>query len=145
MADTSYLKKVVEPYVRNELAREYGVPFRPEKVRLVSGGFHGFDAVSKDGQIIAAIKSASGKTVRGKNPSGKIKDAVAELYFLTLVSATTRILVLTNPEFHSILLRELKGRLARGLSLKLIPLPEEIQQQVEKVQSLASQEVSGAL
>lgn len=143
MVDTSYLRRVVESYVREELGREYEVPFIPRTMTLTTGGTHEFDAVSEDGQIVAAIKSASGKTARGKNPSGKIKDSLAELYFLSLVQAGSRLLVLTNPEFHSILSRELQRRLAPGLELKLVSLPDQIQKEVERIQSLASREVSG--
>ena len=133
----------MESYVRKELGHEYGVNFIPRTMTLTTGGTHEFDAVSEDGQIVAAIKSASGKTARGKNPSGKIKDSLAELYFLSLVQAGSRLLVLTNSEFHSILSRQLQARLAPGISLKLVPLPDEIQKEVERVQSLASREVSG--
>ena len=87
MADTSYLKMVVEDYVRETLAKKFGSRFRSRVLTLQTGGHHEFDAVSEDGQIVAAIKSASGKTSGGKNPSGKVQGVEAELYYLTLVSA----------------------------------------------------------
>ena len=142
MADTTYLKRVVEPFVREALAKEYGQRFVSRVLRLSSGGTHEFDAVSNDGRIVASIKSASGNTARGRIPSGKIKDSIAELYFLCLVSAPMRVLVLTSPEFYKILSRKLVGRLADGLSLRLVSLPQEIQDQVERIQRVASEEVS---
>lgn len=99
MADTSFLRNQVEEYVRSELSREFGVPFRPDMVELVIGGTHEFDAVSPDLRIVAAIKTAGGKTRNKKNPSGKIKDVEAELYYLTLVPAEVRLLVVTSREF----------------------------------------------
>jgi hypothetical protein len=142
MADTRLMKQEVESYVRNYLSGKFGVPFAPRKVKLVTGGLHEFDAVSEDGRIVAAIKSAGGKTVGGKNPSGKIKAAIAELYFLTLVEAPKRFLILTSPAFLDILSRELEGRLAKGVDLKLVELPLTLQQKVSKVQAIASYEVS---
>jgi hypothetical protein len=53
-----------------------------------------------------------------------------------------RVLVLTSPEFYKILSRKLVGRLADGLSLRLVSLPQEIQDQVERIQRVASEEVS---
>jgi hypothetical protein len=142
MADTTYLKRVVECFVRDALTREFGTRFESRFLPLSTGGTHEFDAVSEDGRIVASIKSASGKTAGGKNPSGKIKDSIAELYFLSLATAPIRMLVLTSPEFHAIMSGVLAGRLAAGLSLKLVPLPQDIQERVEHVQKAASQEVS---
>ena len=111
-------------------------------MNLTTGGTHEFDAVSYDKKIVAAIKTAGGMTIRKKNPSGKIKDSLSELYFLTLVQAPKKMLFLTSAEFHGILSNFLKGRLAPGLELKSIQLPVEIQHQVEKIQQKASSEVS---
>jgi len=143
MADTTFLKKVVEPYVRKILAKEYAISFESKVLTLHSGGTHEFDAVSADLRIIGAIKTAGGKTATGRNPSGKIKDALAELYFLTLVSAPTRILILTSPAFYEIMNRFLRGRIAAGLDLKLIELPDDIQKEVKEIKRKASEEVSG--
>ena len=145
MANTTYLRNDVENCVRQELTKEFGVSFKPLDFPLVTGGRHEFDAVSEDGRIVGAIKSASGKTAGGRVPAGKIKDAEAELYYLTLVLAPTRMLVLTNPEFYEIMSTRLRGRLAPGLTLKLVVLPEEIQQRVTNVQKTASDEVSSKL
>jgi hypothetical protein len=79
MANTSLLRREVEDYVRDVLAKRHDQHFKPRRLRLRSGGAHEFDAVSADGQIIVSIKSASGLTAGGKDPSGKIKDGIAEL------------------------------------------------------------------
>lgn len=142
MADTTYLKRVVERTVRDALAKEFGTRFQPRVLALTTGGTHEFDAVSEDGRIVASIKAASGKTARGKNPSGKIKDSIAELYFLSLADAPIRMLVLTSPEFHAIMSRVLAGRLADGLSVKLVPLPQDVQERAEGIYRAASEEVS---
>jgi hypothetical protein len=142
MADTTPLKRLVEPYVREVLEREYGCPFRSRRLTLSTGGSHEFDAVSDDGQVVASIKSASGRTSGGKNPSGKVQGAEAELYYLTLAPGRERLLVVTDPEFHEILVGRLVGRLAPGLSLKVIPLSLEILEQVRGVHQEASREMS---
>lgn len=143
MADTTYLKYAVEEYVRGRLAEEYGVPFASRILTLSTGGTHEFDAVSEDGAVVTSIKAAGGKTSGGRLPSGKVKSAVAELYYLCLVPAPTRMLVLVSREFHEILSRCLEGRLAPGIALKLIELPEEMQSEVDRIRRVASLEVGG--
>ena len=49
MVDTTVLKRVVEPFVRRVLAKEFGVRFESRIVALSTGGTHEFDAVSDDG------------------------------------------------------------------------------------------------
>jgi hypothetical protein len=141
MANTRYLTTVVENEVRAFLSARHGVAFMKRPLPLTTGGRHEFDAVSDDRSVIASIKSASGRTAGGKMPSGKIKDCIAELYFLTLVDAPQRILVLTSPEFHALFTRVMAGKIASGITVEHLPLPEEIQAQVDAVQRAASVEV----
>jgi hypothetical protein len=145
VANTSYLRRVVEPYVRQELGRRYSTVFLPKAIGLTSGGQREFNAVSHDGEIIASITTAGGKTVSGRVSSGKVRVAESELYYLTLAAAATRLLVVTSPDFHRLLTKKLDGRLAPGISLELIELPEEMAEQVARVQAEASVEMSPAI
>ena len=77
MADTTYLRRIVETYVRDQLSREFGQTFSARFLSLQPGGRHEFDAVSEDRGVVASIKAASGLTAGGRNPSGKIKDCIA--------------------------------------------------------------------
>lgn len=109
MADTSYLRSAVEGYVRDQLAAEFGQPFSARVLQLQPGGYHEFDAVSDDGSVVASVKSASGLTSGGNIPSGRIKDCLAELYYLSLVDAPIRRLVLTTPAFFAIFTSKTNG------------------------------------
>lgn len=142
MADTSYLRLVVEAYVRDRLAEEFGQPFVAAFLPLTPGGRHEFDAVSADRAVVTSVKSASGLTATGKVPSGKIKDCIAELYYLSLVEAPTRRLVLTTPAFFRIFSRATQGAVASGIEVACIPLPADMQQKVDQVVQAASREVS---
>ena len=144
VANTSYLRRVVEPYVRQELGRRYNTVFLSKVTGLVSGGQREFNAVSHSGDIIASITSAGGKPVSGNVSSGKVRVAESELYYLTLVTAATRLLVVTSPEFFRMLLKKLDGRLAPGISVELIELPEEMAEEVARVRAEASVEMSPA-
>jgi hypothetical protein len=76
MADTRYLKSIVENHVRAWLQDKFGQPFKSTFL-LLSGvqdtaRTHEFDAVSQDGAIVCSIKTASWKTSSKKRGSGKV-------------------------------------------------------------------------
>jgi hypothetical protein len=142
MANTHLLKTRVEPYVREWLAERYSQRFSREFLQLAGcSGFHEFDAVSADKRIVCGIKSSSGVTSGGKNPSGKIASAYQELYFLAGVDADQRLLVLTDKEFYELLSRNMRERLSRDIKLLHCPLTEELVRLVRQVQSEASSEI----
>lgn len=145
MANTSYLTTVVEEAVRAALAERHGVAFAKRRMPLLPGGLHEFDAVAENGSIIASIKAASGRTAGGKVPSGKIKDSIAELYYLSLVQAPRRLLVFTSAEFHEILTRTLRDKIAPGIEVVHIPLPPDVEAEMVRVQQVASVEVTPVL
>ncbi len=142
MANTSYLRYTVEPWVRDQLADRYGQRFAPVVLPLAPGGTHEFDAVSDDRRIVVSIKANSGLTSGGNHPTGKVATCLNEVYFLTLVDADVRLLVLTNPGFHAIFTRATAGQIAPGVGVQLLPLPSELQRTVDGITALASREMS---
>jgi hypothetical protein len=142
VANTSYLRYTVEPWVRDRLGQRYGQDFGPRVLQLEPGGSHEFDAVSNDGRIVASIKANSGLTSGGNHPTGKVATCLNEVYFLTLVNAEERLLVLTNPSFHTIFMRATAGQIARGVKVELLELPSDMQRVVDGVTELASREMS---
>jgi hypothetical protein len=142
MANTHLLKTRVEPFVREWLAVQYGQKFTSEFLQLDGcSGFHEFDAVSADRRIVCGIKSSSGNTSGGRNPSGKIAGAYEELYFLANVDADQRFLVLTDEEFYRLLSEKMREKLTREIRLLHCPLTEELAQLVKKVRTEASSEI----
>jgi hypothetical protein len=144
VADTSFLRRVVEGFVREQMAAEFGQQFAATFLPLRPGGRHEFDAVSSDGRVVASVKAASGLTAGGKVPTGKIKDCLAELYYLSLVDAPIRRLVLTTPAFFTIFTRATAGAVSEGIEIICVPLPADMQLQVDEVVRLASREVTPA-
>lgn len=145
MANTRLLTQEVEHFVREALAQRHGQPFSKRELSLPTGGEHEFDAVSADGMIVASIKSSGGRTASGRHPAGKVNSAVAELYFLSLISAPTRLLILTTPEFYDIFTRTLAGKIVSDIEVILVELPSSLQQRVNDVQQRASLEVTPVL
>jgi hypothetical protein len=144
MANTSYLRREVERYVRQQLEKEFSQPFTAEFLAIAPGGKHEFDAVAADRNVIASIKSASGLTAGGNIPNGKINDCLAELYYLSLTQAPIRRLVLTTPSFFEIFKKRTVGAVAPGIDIVCVPLPANIQAEVDRVVREASREVTPA-
>lgn len=147
MADTTLLKSKIEPHVRSWLASKFGKPFRAEFLPLTGAkgtegklAKHEFDAVSEDRKIVCGIKTASWTTSGGKRGAGKIQGAYAELYFLNLVDAEQKYLLLTDPEFYEKLREDSRGKLASGIELLYCELPDDLKREVEKIRATARSE-----
>jgi hypothetical protein len=145
MVNTRVLTTQVEEHVRNVLSKEFGQNFTKVRLPLSTGGQHEFDAVSRDGTVVASIKSSSGKTASGKHPAGKVDSAIAELYFLSLISAPTKYLVLTSAAFYDIFVKTLDAKIASGIQVRHVQLPDELQELVDGVHREASLEVTPTL
>jgi hypothetical protein len=137
-----YLRREVEAYVRGHLAEEFGQAFSAEVLALRTGGRHEFDAVAADKSVVASIKSSSGLTSGGNMPNGKVNDCLAELYYLTLVDAPIRRLVLTTPAFFDIFTRRTVGAVSVDIEVVCVPLPPDIQAKVNNVVLAASREMT---
>jgi len=147
MAKTTELREV-EVFVRKELEKDYpGHTFTEKSLRLRKKrddtyATHKFDAVSEDNTIVASIKSHSWLTSGGNLPSGKIGQIYQSLYFLSLVDAKTKLLVLTDREAYEGFLTVSNGRVAEDIEIKLCRLSPKLQALVNKVHQKASQEMS---
>jgi hypothetical protein len=144
MADTTALKKQIEPHVQAWLQKQFGVRFRRQTAPLTghgTAGQHQFAAVSEDGKIVASVKSLSGRTTGENLPSAKIDSSYAEIYYLSLVQAEKRLLVLTDPEFYRLFCRKSKGMVVRGVDILLCPLPPELERVKRAVRLAASAEI----
>lgn len=149
VADTNFIKTEVEPFVREQLSQAYNRVFKAEatKLKLTTNGEHEFDAVSQDGAVVASIKSHSGKTKSGRIASGGVLACIAELYYLSLLEAEQRILVLTDEAMYSHLTKSIveKQRLAPGVRIEFIRLSEQLQERMASFKPLAQAEVSPLL
>ncbi|HEV7649657.1 MAG TPA: hypothetical protein VGP26_16045 [Actinophytocola sp.] len=143
MANTRYLTSAIEDEVRHRLSELYQNSFHRRRLQLQTGGEHEFDAVSDNGRIVASIKTAS--TAGGRHPSGRVVNCFAELYFLSLVRARRRLLVLTSPEFHELFRTVAQDKVAAGIEIVHFPLSVDVQARVSAVQRAAGEEIQPVL
>lgn len=141
MANTAMLRYKVEPVIREMLKATFGQGFSSQILTLLGGATREFDAVSSDGRIVASIKSSSGLTSGGKFPGGKVNGCIADLYYLSLLRVPVRQLILTNPEFFAIFTKRMRGAVAPGIDVVLLPLPAELQAEVDAIVLAASEEI----
>lgn len=144
MVNTRLLTTAVADHVQDVLSAKYQVAFRRQLLRLQPGGDHEFDAVSTDRRIVASIKTCSAPP-NGKHPSTKVVNGIAELYFLSQVRASKRLLILTSADFHALFLGAMDHKIAGGIEIMHVPLPIDIQSRVAAVQSAASEEIQPVL
>lgn len=71
----------------------------------------------------------------------KINGCIADVYYLSLLDAPVRRLILTNPSFHGIFTKRMAGALPDGVEVKLVPLPADLQAEVDGVIREASDEI----
>ena len=141
MVNTNYLKEI-ECWVRdNWLPQQFpGYQFNKRFLELAPGGEHEFDAVSEDVSIVAGIKTNSCKTSGGKGPAGKAAQLYQELYFLNLVEAKKKYLVLTNEDMYKDFLKRSEGKVADGVGILFCQLPSDMNRKVADIQKEASEE-----
>ena len=141
MANTNTLKDI-EQYVREWCSRTYGIEFEDHEkaIRLTTGGFHRFDVVSKDGTIIAGIKT-SGLRENGKVSAGVIKSTFTEIYFLSIVKAATKFMILTDEAYYKFFQRISKGKITDGIEIIHCPLSEEVRERVDIVHRTCRKEI----
>lgn len=146
MADTSVQRKV-EYWIRDEwMPKKFGQRFYQRSLRLSSGGYFDFDAVSEDHKIVALISTSGAKTDRGKHASGKLLKIRSDMFFLVLVpnvNVERRIVVLTETDMVELLKREFEnGRVPKSIEFVHAEIPEKLYENLRIAKVVASKEVS---
>lgn len=77
-------------------------------------GFHKFDIVSKDGTMIAGVKTSALRDNRRVSP-GVIKSTFTELYFLSLMNVTKKLMILTDKGYCNYFRKISKGKVAASI------------------------------
>jgi hypothetical protein len=118
-------------YVRGELSRIFlGVLFKPARVALgrTSDGltvYHEFDAVSEDRTVVAIIDNAPWLYGEGERDAARVSMLYHELYLLSLTTAISKLLVLTDRSTYLGFGQESDGLISKDIKLVHIALPDE--------------------
>lgn len=83
MADTTFIKKEIEPYVRKWLAEKFpDHEFDEKPVSVGESTEHKFDAVAKDGTIVGDILTNRARTRTGRENTGTVRKACNDVALL---------------------------------------------------------------
>ena len=86
MADTTFMRNRVEPYMCQWLSRKYDdIAFSEKSINLRTGR-HKFDAVSADGRIIASFLCYRARPINGNENTGGVRKANGDIAPLNRVA-----------------------------------------------------------
>jgi len=143
MADTR-CQAECEDWVRQEwMPSEFEQSFRRDRVRLTSGGFYAFDAVSEDGHMLATISTSGAKMSGGKRASGKVMKLRSDMLFLSLASPKRAAIILTERDMFDLAQKEKDaGRVPQIIEFHHAPLPPDLAARLKLARKASSDEVS---
>lgn len=143
MADTR-VQTEVETWIRCDwMPQKFGQNFTRRSVILTPGGKYSFDAVSDDKKVVAAISTSGARTSSGKNAVGKMLKIRSDVYFLLLVDAESRIVILTEPDMYELCQKEKQnGRVPQEVEFMLCKIPDDLAEKLKESRRRAASEVS---
>ena len=106
MANTRVQSEVEEWVRSNWMPEHLGIESSRRDMVLASGGKCSFDAVSVDGKVVAMISTSNAQTASGKRAVAKLIKIRADIYFLLLVNAVRRLVILTEFDMFELCKKE---------------------------------------
>jgi hypothetical protein len=143
MADTRVQLEIAQWICVDFLPKEFpGHHFSSAKVQLTSGGIHEFNAVSYNREIIVNITTSDARTASGKLAVGKLTKVRADMFFLMMTNAHSKVLAFTQKSMYELCQRERElGRVPEAIKLMLVSLPEDLEERLAATKRKASNEV----
>lgn len=141
MADTQFIKRTIEPYMRRWLEAQFpGSVFMERPVQLRDGSFK-FDAVSANEAVVAHFLCGRPQTSTGNENTGARRKALNDLQQLRLLpSSSVRLLVFTDDGFRELIRKRGKRIGLDGIDLLRCHLPDDLQRQLHETLDACSGE-----
>src|SRR5688572_27042891 len=140
MADTTFIKKVIEPHMRQTLASWFpGHVFQEQAVALPNGFFK-CDAVSGDGSIVAFFSCNRPKTASGNPNTGGLRKALDDVHCLKSLVAVKRLMVCTDDGFRKLVMKRSERFGNQGIEFRHFQLPDDLQGQLNSNLDASSRE-----
>lgn len=142
MSDTTKIKTEIEPYVRQWLSKQFtGHAFTEKPVQLTTGESYAFDAVTDDRSIIAAILCNRAKTRTGRENTGGVRKALAEIGHLKLIpEGAQKFMIFTNDAFCRLIQRRANRLGIESIQMVVCKLPPSLEALLEVILDKASYE-----
>lgn len=146
MADTTKIKTLIEPYIRNWLSKQFaGHDFEERAVQCVSGKSHRFDAVADDGSIVAAILCSRATTRTGRENTGGVRKALNDIGYLKEIPANVqKVLVFTDDNFCQLIRRRASRLGLPPIQVMVCKLAPRLEAELKEIIDRASLEQRAA-
>ena len=146
MANTTKIKTVIEPYVRDWLSRQFPREvFKEKLITLSTGSDYKFDAVAEDGSIVGAILCNRPKTRTGRENTGGVRKARNDIESLKLLPATVKkLMVFTDAGFLDLIHRRAARFGAESIQMMVCPLSPNLAELLRNILDDASNEQGAA-
>lgn len=132
MADTNFIKRVIEPHLRRELETRFPGHRFEERAVALPGGVFKCDAVSEDGTIVACFLSNRAKTGTGNENTGGVRKALDDVHLLKAVSAQRRLLICTDAPFRDLVVRRSRRVDPSAIEFVHLALPPNLQRELDQ-------------
>jgi len=143
MADTRVQTEVENWICSNWMPKQFIQEFSRKSMILASGGRYSFDAVSDDNRVVAVISTSGAKTSSGKSGVGKMLKIRSDMYFLILVDAESRVVILTEPDMFELCQKEKQnGRVPETIQFLHAKIPDNLEARLKESRRRAANEVS---
>jgi hypothetical protein len=143
MTNPNAQSEAVDWIRKQYLPKKYGQPFHEKSLELQSKALAKFDAVSEDGEIVAAISMRVGFSPGGrKNEDDLSKTRSDALRFLMLdYIPKERLMIFTEQSMIDVVKDEKKrDRFPKALKIVKVKLPADLEARIEEAQRTASDE-----
>ena len=146
MADTTKIKTVIEPYVRNWLSKQFpGHVFKEKPIQLPTGKSYTFDAVAEDASVVAAILSNRAKTRTGRENTGGVRKALSEISYLKAApGGANKVMVFTDDDFCQLIRRRANRLGTEPIQMMVCKLPPHLEAELREILDKASHEQRAA-
>ncbi len=146
MVDTTKIKTVIEPYVRNWLSEQFpGHVFKEKRIRLTTGESYTFDAVAEDASIVAAILSNRAKTRTGRENTGGVRKALTEISYLKATpEGVKKVMAFTDDDFCQLMRRRASRLGTESIQMIVCKLPPHLKTELREILDKASHEQRAA-
>lgn len=143
MADTSVQRKVEDWIVSTWAEPQFGAACYKRRLSLTSGGVFEFDLVCEEKDVVGTVSTSKLAIPSGKMGVGKVTKIRSDIYFLLLVEADRRIVVLTEQDMFDWWKKEQieKQRVPNNIEFMLVGLPHELRTELEASRKRSSDEV----
>jgi hypothetical protein len=146
MADTTKIKTIIEPYVREWLSGQFpGHVFKEELITLSTGSYYKFDTVAEDGSIVGAVLCNRPKTRTGRENTGGVRKARNDIESLKLLPTDVKkLMIFTNVDFLKLIHRRAARFGIESIRMMECPLPPKLVLLLQQVLDEASREQRAA-